>query len=211
MIGKINEIRFMARYNKGNYEHEELSISAVPQDGTDLNDAVYELKSKVLSYLDPKFVAVNPTVGNVVEVANPTAAPTASAPAATPAEAPKRGRGRPVVNKEAEAPTKIDVQQTTAQTDSTPASSPPPTPKSSKKTIKYNRTVDFQKDALASKLSELFPGWMEDEAKVTKAKAASEKMQGKDFMDSAEGVIFPEFMEEFLKVAGLEQSKKSPL
>lgn len=222
---QINEVKYTRRVNLGNYEHEELSVSVVPNEGDEKIVGISKhLKEKVLAALNggseqgnenpPVSIAAKSAIASkeletpgkgaaVATGATATVLAMVGSPASqsVPAPAsetpPKRGRGRPVVNP-------------TAQ-DATATSAPPASTSPSKKVIKYNRTVDFQKDALAAELEKIIPGWMTDEAKITKAKAASEAMAGKDFMDSAEGVIFPAFMAEFLKVAGFEQPKKSPL
>lgn len=203
-----NEITYVRRVNLGDYSYEELSISATPNDEVDPVLAAQDLKGKVLVVLGLK----SPTTSAVQEEpkAVPTVAPAASATPAVQTEPAKRGRGRPVVNKEAEAPAKDEVQQAPAPTTSTPASSPSTTPaKTSKKIIRYDRTVSFQSDALAEALEKVIPGWMEDPAKIAKAKEGSLAMKGEEFMDSAEGVILPSFMEKFLKVAGFESKKVS--
>lgn len=66
------------------------------------------------------------------------------------------------------------------------------------KVTPYDREKDLHKDMVSILLDGAFPKWEKKEKLVKKAKNASKKMDGADFLDS-EGNILDSFREEFLE------------
>lgn len=73
-----------------------------------------------------------------------------------------------------------------------------------KKPQSYNRGIEQHKEIFSSTLRLIAPDWKKDEASKKKAKAASEKLEGVEFLD-ASGVVLPTFIAAMKKLMGVKK------
>lgn len=68
-----------------------------------------------------------------------------------------------------------------------------------KKPAAYSRSSEQHKELFSAILKEVSPDWKKSEDKKARAKVVSQKMEGKDFLDS-DGDVLPEFKAEVKKM-----------
>lgn len=170
---KYNEIRYTYKFNKGNYESEEISASAAVE-----QEAPEEVISilKALVHGESKPVTM-------------TAAPKVAEIAPSPAPAKPKKTAAPKVEAPVEVPVEAVVEAPAVK------AAPAPAKKSRivKKVEVYSRSNDLHKKLIGEILDLEYPKWRTN---PTKAKEASVKLEGVDFLD-AEGLILPSFKESF--------------
>lgn len=196
----MRTIEYMRRKNIGNYEHEELRISDVVQDGEDINKKLSELKELVLSNL------------GLVETQNaPKAEPQKSEekPQTIVKEKKNEKATKEVVSEETVSEEEGDGEQEESNEESSPkekvkAARKPETTRKTRlvsKNTHYDRTLDTHKALLGTLLdNSLGKGWRAG-ALLKKAGAASVAMHEEkaDFLD-ANGEVLESFKEKFLKL-----------
>ena len=170
-------MRYLRRKNLGNYEHEELEVSAEISEGQSPSEAFKELKQFVeecLGLSAPKEQMELPLKVEKEKVKTPKK------------EEVKVSEEKP---KEVEAPKEEEKKKA---------------PKETKQKIKvtakattYDRTLDTHKALLGQFLDKEFSGWRKPE-ELKKAGQASRELNGKDFQD-ADGNILESFKESFRK------------
>lgn len=180
---KYGEISYLRRKNEGNYEHTEISVSAVVEEN-DPAAVLNHLRDIVYSALYPS--SVSPISKGSVVTPEPVAAAepvVAEEPAKTPAKA--KAKKAAAAPKETETPAVAEEK-----------AEEPKAPRVVKKAAIYDRQNDLHKKLVGEILDLEYPTWRKDTAK---AKAASAALEGKDFLDT-EGLILPSFKAEFKKL-----------
>lgn len=184
---KYGEVSYLRRKNEGNYEHTEISVSAVVEEN-DPAAVLDHLRCLVHSALYPSSVA--PVSKGSVVAPEPTPAPEEPAvKAKAPAKA-KKAAAAPKEETVAGAPEAAPAEEKTEEPVVTKA------PRVIKKAAVYDRQNDLHKKLVGEILDVEYPTWRKDTAK---AKAASAALEGKDFLDT-EGLILPSFKAEFKKL-----------
>ena len=206
----VTEIKYRRVKNLGNYESEEISLSAVPAEGEDLDAAINRVKAKVLESLGlatssaQKEVATpGPVLANVAPVEpKPVPRSNVKKAAVEPAkpvdtvvlaavaveEAPKKEeepkKEEPVVAVVSEEPKKEEPAKPARARSSVP------------KTVPYDRSDVAHTKKFAIILSGLDAKWKEDTAKKEKAKTISMAVEKKPFLDAVKGTVVDSFMAE---------------
>lgn len=192
---EVKSMEYFRRKNIGNYEHEELKVSAVMEEGEGGKQAFAKLKDFVLDCLDikqkdesqlvlpvmtkePKKEAVKEAVKS--EKASEEKKPSDSKVDNKVKEEEKKAKGRP----------KSEVIKA-------PAVETKPVKKAVKYT-NYDRSIDTHKNLLGQFLDKSYPTWRVAE-NLKKASEASKALNGASFLDS-EGEILDSFKESFSKL-----------
>lgn len=173
---RVTEISYVRRKNLGSYEYEELSMSAVIEEGENTSEEVDKLKNEVLSAL------------GIV-----------TAPTPEPVKETKVKEEKPKVKKEPkqEIPPVIEKEEEeTPEPPKLPETKEKKAPKKEKvvEPTPYDRDKQTHKDLFANLLNTSFPGWSTDKAAIGRAKHASLAMVGEDFLNE-KGEILPTFKE----------------
>lgn len=200
----METVKYLRRKNLGNYEHEELEISTVVEDGQSRVDVVKSVKQFVVDALngtgpfaltkqlelplEQKSVAQENKTEKKGESKVTKPKPQAEekkveekkeeAPAAQEETTPAPAEEKKVEEKKAKKETTLKVTKPT-------------------KATAYDRNLDTHKALLGQFLDVKCPNWRKPE-ELKKAGNASRALQGTDFQD-AEGNILESFKEAFLK------------
>jgi hypothetical protein len=181
----IKTIEFLARVNLGNYEHEEIKISAAVPEDASVAAVMAEVKATAYRiFAMPKSAAV-------VEAVAPVEEKKVDAPKveeAPKAETPKRGR-KPAA-KETPAPVveedKIDGQDVPPVIPADAAGSDEmeevESPYAPKGVVIYDKVNKDHRDRLAAFLNKSYPNWKTEPKEKLKEFSAS--LVGKAFEDS---------------------------
>jgi pyruvate-formate lyase len=159
---KIQTITYMQRKNLGNYEHAEISASAVITEGEDEADAVIKLMAYVDAALNKEIKAIAAPVETVVEVA----------PVETAVKE-KKTRSKKSKEEVVEATNSFngqDIPQVITVDE-----------------VKYNRDLDTHRQLLSSYLNKSHPTWKTKEG----VKEFSSSLVGKSFLDNSGNIIDP--------------------
>jgi pyruvate-formate lyase len=159
---KIQTITYMQRKNLGNYEHAEISASAVITEGEDEADAVIKLMAYVDSALNKEIKAIAAPVEAVVETA--------------PVE---------TAVKEKKTRSKKSKEEVVEATDSFNGQDIPQVITVDE--VKYNRDLDTHRQLLSSYLNKSHPTWKTKEG----VKEFSSSLVGKPFLDNSGNIIDP--------------------
>jgi outer membrane biosynthesis protein TonB len=170
---KVTDITYMRRVNLGNYEHEELSMSAILEDGENVSTAMLTLKNEVHHSLGL--------------VGTPTEAPKkeVKVPEVPKKEETKKETPKKEEKKEVELPPVIDKKEDLPETKEKK-------PKAKKEEVKptpYERAKQVHKDLFANLLNKTFPGWSSDKEAIARAKHASLSLEGEDFLDQKGNIL----------------------
>ena len=170
---KYNEVKYGYKFNKGNYESEDISVSANLEEGS-VAELIEHLKGLV--HGKPS----NPVAD--------TTSPVASEPKAEPAKVDTPPKKAAPKAKKAAA---VEAVEETKEVETLPTKAEPKTVK--KVATPYDRTNDLHKKLIGEILDKEFAGWRKSSGR---AKDASAEMNGKDFLDN-EGLILASFKESF--------------
>lgn len=190
---KPQQITFLERAVTGQYQHEEVTVVALLEEGDKLSEAMAELKQAVRQGLD-RYAGMPAVLGAPYkETTTPaeTPAPKATKKTKAPVEKASEPETTPTPSGLTEEFEKAAVPESAL------AEEEPPKKKTEKKFVPkptpYNRDNDTLKQMFTKWLGENHPTWKT--AKPDKAKKASVAMNGKDFLD-ADGKILPSFIAE---------------
>lgn len=178
---EIKTMEYLRRKNIGNYEHEELKVSGVLEDGESSLEGFESLKYFVLKCLDIK-----------EEDRNQLALPIKQIEEKAVKSVKKHEE---VVSDNNKLEEKIE-DKAEKKKGAKKASKPETVP--AKKPIKetsYDRSLNTHKNLLGLFLDKSYPKWREAES-LNKAIEASKSLNGKPFLDEA-GEILPSFKESF--------------
>jgi hypothetical protein len=167
---RVTEVKYTRRFNMGNYEHEEVTATAVIDDETTTVDAILRLKSEVVSAISGK-LPPPPELPPVKEVVKEE--PKAKEPAPKVKETPKKAP-KPTVKE-------------------TPKKGPKPT-------VKYDRDIEEHKEELGNIFEELHPGWNKDKEVLKRCASISREMVGEyifaedgEVLDSFKELVISKF------------------
>lgn len=207
---KITGIRYVKKFNIGNYESEQYGISAIiEEDNTKKISALFkELKQEVAAAHGGEKVEQD-----VTEVT------TTSEPKPKKGKDPKREDSPPAAEKEEEIegeeeapdPRKESVEIEEEDKEGNGSDEEEVVEKNSKKlkekskpstdgaekagkkfkkqTLGYQRVNETHKEIFSGLLKEVCPDWKKSEASKIKAKAVSQKMEGAEFLDEQGNVL----------------------
>jgi outer membrane biosynthesis protein TonB len=193
---KMDTVRYLRRKNLGNYEHEELEVSTVVEDGQSRSAVTADLRNFVNSALNG---GLQPTITKAEpsENKNPPKGETKvlKEKPQTKKEEPKAEEVKEEPKAE-EAPAKEEPKAEEPKKEKAPKKETTTKIKPSKATA-YDRELDTHKALLGKFLDSEFPGWRKSDL-LKKAVAASHALKGSDFQDG-EGNILESFKVEFRK------------
>jgi len=195
LIMEIKTMEYMRRKNLGNFEHEELKVSGVLEEGERGLEGFENLKYFVLKCLDIKEEDKNQLVLPVIakepkKVAVEKAVETVESPKK---EKPVEDKLEDKVEKKEEKKKGRPKSEVTKA----PAVETKPVKKAVKET-NYDRTLDTHKNLLGQFLDKSYPKWRVSE-NLKKASEASKALSGTPFLD-ADGEILESFKAEFSKM-----------
>lgn len=201
----LNGIKYSRKFNLGSYESEDISVEASVRDDENPSECLKQMMEFVNSRGGipwPGLSVQSPTGKTIAEAKKEvkkvepkkeeaqlelTPAPTPEESLVAPIETPttkaeEKERQKPGRKREKELPVTPE-QKAEARTVSKPNS----------KVTSYDRNLDLHKKLVAELLDANYPNWR---ANPSKAKEASVKLEGKEFLDN-EGIILPEFKTAF--------------
>lgn len=184
----ITEVKYLFRRNLGDYEHEEIGLTASLPEGMEASDAIAEMKELAVSSVGAYLV-------NEKKETSPEPAKAASG---------KRSKAKPAPEEEEEEVEETE-EGTEEENDEEVEEKAPKKPAAKKATSKkskaspFDRDNDLHKDILGAFLDEEIPKWRKKEKLVKRSRSASKEMEGEDFLDK-EGNILESFKEKFLEI-----------
>jgi len=182
---KATEVKYVKRFNLGNYEHEEIGVTVALDEDDSATEAIKELKE-----------LVNSTCGDCDKAKEPEAVEEQpEAEEEVVEEKPKRGRKKK--EKVEEEPEEVEEEETEEEEVEEvieEEEEPAPAKKSlKKKGSVYSRVNDAHKALFVEALNDIAPQWKKTDASKAKAKKLSMELNGQDFLD-ADGEVVPSFM-----------------
>lgn len=185
---EILEVKYAKRFNLGDYQHEEYTVVAEVEEGESADTVLATIKELVHRNQAGKSSVVEPSL---------------AAPVAEEAPAPKKGKGRPPGAKNKpkaveEVPAEVvaEVEEHEAKEEAKEEEEKAPPQKKLKKVGEvYSRSSEIHKKIFAEILGDVYPMWKSTDAGKSKAKNASMKMEGVEFLDS-EGEVLESFLAE---------------
>jgi len=184
---KITEAKFVRKYNVGQYENEEYSLTAEVEDGENAVKVLQKLKADVA-----KAYGASPSKSEEDEEETTPAPKKKSKPAPEPEEEDEEE----VDEEETDSDDDDEEESDEEESDEEEEESKPAKKASAKKSFKkkpqdYNRS-EQHKEILSSVLKEVAPDWKKSEASKKKAKAVSTKVVGLAFLDE-DGEVLKSF------------------
>jgi len=179
---KIAEIKYMRRVNLGNYEHEEITATAVISEGEDANKEGMALKNQVLALLN-----LSPEDGPKKEEEKKEETKEEAAPAK------KTRKAAPAKEEEKKEEAKEETRG------EKPAKRTRKAASSAKKNTPYDRENKAHKVQFATIAEENFAGWKKDPELAKKVKAASVELNGSDMLDDS-GTVMDAFTDQMIKI-----------
>ncbi len=191
---RIAEAKFTRRYNVGNYEHEEYSLSSVFDDkDQSAVEALRLLKEDVAAAFSGKSDTAK----------MPKKKKAAPVEAADESEEDTEAEEIPATeDSESSSDSDEDDDQDTSsktKTTSGATSATSKTKKFKKKAQVYQRSNETHKEIFSSVMTKATPDWKKTTESKAKAKNTSMKMEGKDFLDE-DGEVLKEFSAEVKKL-----------
>lgn len=182
---KINEVKYMRRWNLGNYEHDEITVSAAPNESETVLGVLTTLESEMKKFK-------NGEAPTEVQVALPVETPKVEEKKRT------RRTKEEMANVEAGSTKQEEKVEAKQETPVTPA--PEEKKEEPAKTFKgkvhpYSRESETHKKILRMRLDHEYPGWSENFDLKQKVAAFSKSAVGKDFLDDKTNDIVPSFIE----------------
>lgn len=206
---KTNEVKYMRRWNLGNYEHDEVTVSAAPSEGETILGTLLTIEKEIKRFKNGEVESVQvslpiPPVTNVTTVTH----------------AEKQVEETPVEKKERKArATKAEMEARAGVKDEVKAEEKVESPKQEekveatkeeakvevkeekkeeKKSLKskvevYDRTNEDHKKSVSMYLDAAYAGWRDNVTLKTKVAAMSRDAVGKDFFDINSGEVVQSF------------------
>ncbi len=209
---KVSEVKFARKFNEGNYESKDYSITAV----LDEDDVVAE----VFKELDKEITAAHSGETTEGEEENANEGNTTRGLGKTARKDPKDDSGEDENEKEEESGEEVgkgtdeleemenEAEEETPKKPVKPAAAKPAAEKAGKKfKVKaqvYQRGNDAHKEIFSGILKEVAPNWKKDDKSKAKAKTASTELEGEDFLD-AEGEVLATFKQSVKKFMGAKK------
>ena len=214
---KVTEAKFTRRYNVGQYEHEEFTVTAMLDDKDDVVETLTMLKYDVESAHTGEGSSTSSAErGQDEEETSEETKPAKAGKKSSKSDTTTRGKGSKATTTETENETQdetsdeddgedqeagddgeeetIDDEEGNEEEEEKPKKTQSPGKKPlKKKGSPYSRSNETHKSLLAKEFRKHFPDWKENAKREAKAKKFSRDSDGKDFLDG-EGNIIPEFV-----------------
>lgn len=194
---KVTELKYEAVINLGNYESERVGVTVALEDGDKpveiLQDMIKFAKSKGSTPLASN--KVMETTVTKPQVEPPKASEPTEEPAAPVTKKAKKAKVEEPKNTEPEA---AETSETTSTEEADEPKEEKPASKKRVKNTVYSRSNDIHKKAFTDMLTVVYPGWKKS---ADKFKAASEKLEGEEFLNN-EAEVIPEFKDKLAKIIG---------
>jgi hypothetical protein len=168
---KITELKYTERKNLGNYEHAELSATALLEDGEDLASAFYTLKQYVELALCNELIKHSQKQEEVV-----VPEPVVEAPV-------KEKKTKAKKEKVVEAPVSDETSNIPAIPEEKPA----------KPAVVYNSTIAEHKSIFGGYLTKKYENSWKTSHPADEIKSFTASLNGKDFLDN-DGKIVESFL-----------------
>lgn len=204
------EVKYMKRFNLGNYEHEEFHISVMVGEEETAMEAFCGLKGTV----------------EAAHAGDPIALEAVSKKDIEEEEMPKEKQAKKTrKKKEVKPEPEEEIEEEIEEEDSEEIEEdfvddsdsdeeeveeePAPKKKAAKKTkvTLYSRTNDLHKKIFGETLKNFFPKWKDTPEGKAKVQAASKQLEGQPFIDN-EGEITDEFIGQLRKAMSVTPKKK---
>lgn len=184
---KISEAKFTKRFNLGNYEHEEFSLTAIVEEDESAVGVLADLKNCIQESFSG-------------EVASPVDGEADEVDEEEEVKPPKSKKKAAVV--EEDEPEEVDEEE--VEEDEEEDQPPKKTKAEERKAFKkkpqvYQRGNEAHKEFFSNVLKEVAPNWKKDATSKAKGKLVSMKMEGKEFIDHT-GEVVPGFRAEVKKL-----------
>jgi hypothetical protein len=193
---RTGELKYEYKFNRGNYEHELISISAF----VDEKEAASEVMKRMIKFVEAKgdFPLENTPKEEKLPPVKVAEIP-ASAPEAEVVKEEVKSSPPPIA-KATKKETEERQAREKAEKEAKFAKENPPPPKKvfKSKAATYDRTLDLHKKLVAEMLDSKVKNW---KAIAAKAKEQSTSMNGMAFLDD-EGRVLESFSSEF--IAGMK-------
>lgn len=185
---KVTEVKYMQRFNMGNYEHAEYSISVAPTETESISSVVSTLKQAVSD--SHAGVSTEAIVEKVEEPKNKKAL--------TPKGSKSASKAPEVVEEEEETDEDedeideddLEVDEEEEEEEIAPkktASKKTPGKQKAAKATPYDRTNDTHKNLVSQLVKSIDPLFMKKNKE--ESQAMSKKLNGSDFLDADGGVL----------------------
>jgi len=183
----INGLKFVQRFNKGNYEHEEYTVEY----SVDENECPVKTMQNMKQFIQDSFEnKLTVPLKEVKEVGK------------TIVKENGEKRDAEMVAVEVEEEKVVEtVKQFNKEVNPKP---PKKKRRAPKKATPYNRELPEHRKEMAAILNKEVPEWKASKESTIQAKGLSEVLAGKDFLDGKTGEVLPSFIEEVVK--GMEIS-----
>jgi hypothetical protein len=194
---KITELKYTERKNMGNYEHAELSATALVEDGEDINAAVLTLKTYVsyalngeISKIEVKEVSNGKTNTECNENGTNDGGNSQEAQAEEKSASDKKTKksikkGNKVAVVESEPVVEVAPEETPEES----AKKTPP-----KNVVVYNSNIAEHKSIFGGYLAKKYDNAWKTAKPAEEIKAFTSSLNGKHFLDD-QGNIFPSFLD----------------
>lgn len=197
---KITEIYYLERLNLGNYQHSELSATAILADGENATLAIEQLKKAVHEGLN----GIIANVGKGIQDADSNIGKDiSSGKVDAEISLPPKSSGTPKTDKK---PRKEKVEEPKSEVEA--ANIPPVIPEVVKeekpkasKVVKYDSNVPEHKSLFGGFLQKKYDTKWKTVAPAEEIKAFTSSLNGQDFLDD-KGQIVPSFVEQVLTFFG---------
>lgn len=189
---KITEIKYGRKKNLGNYESEELVMTAVIDEGEECSDAFLRLKNEVDSGLGYATKVEKIHTCNCKQTSKSDPIPEIKEEKNTQSEITEDGFIKLPDGRIVDPVDGIEIVETEpVQTiEEKPKKSkkvaPPPAKKEEDTSIKYDRENKEHRKKLSGILNLIDSTWASDDSKKVKAKGISEKLNGASFLNGAD-------------------------
>jgi hypothetical protein len=214
---KVTEAKFTRRYNVGQYEHEEFTVTAMLDDKDDVVETLAVLKSDVeAAHKGEASADSSREPGREEPETSEETKPAKAGKKSSKSDTTTRGKGSKATTTETESETQdetsdeedgedqeagddgeeetIDDEEGNEEEEEKPKKTQSPGKKSlKKKGSPYSRSNETHKSLLAKEFRKHYPDWKENAKREAKAKKFSRDSDGKEFLDG-EGNILPEFV-----------------
>ena len=189
-MGRVTEAKFNRRYNVGQYEHEDYTLTAVLDEGDDTLLVLNSLKKSIASAFGGETETTSETIAEVEKPKRKSRAKK---------EEPEEEAVEEEAVEEGEEPEDLDPEDLEEEeeeeeeeevVEEKPAKAKAKGKRGFKKKDQpYSRSSEQHKEIFSNVLKAISPDWKKSPASKTKAKEASQSMEGKDFLDETGEVI----------------------
>ena len=204
---KVTEVKYSKRFNLGNYEHEEFTVTAIVEEDADVKESLNEIKDVVnatqagaeISENSVEKEDVKPKTAKGRGVKNPKKSqePTTEGEEDEEEENNEEEDDQKVESEDSEEDAEVEEDEEEPKGKKAKGSNGTSGKRTKSRATSYSRVDDLHKKIVGDFLNEEVPGW--NKKYKENALLASKKMNGKDFLD-ADGEVIESFKKDFLRV-----------